>query len=419
MKADIQSIDQLLNDLARHNSSPGKGITRPCYSTEYKDVCQTVIRIMKELDMKVYMDDVGNIIARKEGRNPELPAVCVGSHLDTVRNGGKFDGAGGVVSGLEVVKILNANDVKLNHPIQIFCFVEEEGTALQSGLLGSRWFNGEAVESDLLPLKYENKANALEVIRQFRSDFSEVPSFNEIGHDPRKIRCFFEVHIEQGPVLETKGARLGVVSAIAGTSTIEVSVSGRADHAGSTPMDLRSDAFEVAAHAAVEMYRYARSFPHAVATVGRLEIPNGSSNRVPDSTWFTLDLRSADRAVMDKLIPHAKGILDELTEKNGTRVEVSTSHFVPPIELNPGLRKILMEKALSLSDRVMDISSGAAHDSLVMAKYFPTAMLFVPSKGGRSHCPEEFSEAGDFALAVDVLVETILELDCTEKDNSL
>lgn len=415
MKANIQRIEKLLDGFSRHNSTPGKGITRPCYSPEYKSVCEAVVEIMKELDMSVFMDEVGNIIGRKEGTNPGLPALCIGSHLDTVRNGGKFDGAGGVVSGLEVVRVLNENNVELEHPIQIFCFVEEEGTALQSGLLGSRWFNGEANDSDLLLLKYENKANAQEIIREFRTHFDHIPSYGDLEHDIRNIRCFFEVHIEQGPVLETKNYQLGVVSAIAGTSTIEVSVSGRADHAGSTPMDLRSDAFEVAAQTAVEMYGYARSFPHAVATVGRSEIPNGSSNRVPDRTWFTMDLRSADSETMDKLIPHAKETLAKFASKNGTEVKVSTSHFVPPIELDSQLRSIMMEKAKGFTRNVMEISSGAAHDSLVMAKYYPTAMLFVPSKGGRSHCPEECSEARDFAFAVNVLVDTILEIDSSER----
>jgi acetylornithine deacetylase/succinyl-diaminopimelate desuccinylase-like protein len=159
------------------------------------------------------------------------------------------------------------------------------------------------------------------------------------------------------------------------------------------------------------MYRYARSFPHAVATVGRIEIPNGSSNRVPDRTWFTLDLRSADAETMDGLIPHAKEVLLKMAEQNGSSVEVSISHFVPPIELDPELRNILNEKAHVLSDRVMGINSGAAHDSLVMAKYYPTAMLFVPSRGGRSHCPEESSRAEDLALAVDVLADALAEMD--------
>ena len=416
MKANTQRIDELLNELARHNSTPGQGITRPSYSSEFRDVNRTVIDIMKSLGMQVYMDRVGNLVGRMEGLSPDLPAVCIGSHLDTVRNGGKYDGAAGVIAGLEVVRLLKEQKMEQNHPIQIMAFVEEEGTALQSGFLGSRWFNGEAGEDDLVPLKYENVRSAREVVEEYRQSFSDVPPLDV--HRARNIRAFFEVHIEQGPVLESKGCKLGVVSAIAGTSTIEVSVEGRADHAGSTPMNLRSDAFEVAAHAAVEMYRYARSFPHTVATVGRLEIPNGSSNKVPDRTWFTMDLRSSDRETMDKLIPHAKEILKEIADRNGTRVNISTSHFVPPIELDPELRKILEKTAQGVTDRVIHISSGAGHDSMVMAKYFPTAMLFVPSRGGRSHCPEEFSDAADLSLAVDVLLGTILAVDGQKRDDS-
>ncbi len=416
MKANTQRIDELLNELSRHNSTPGQGITRPSFSSEFRDVNRTVMEIMKGLGMQVYMDRVGNLVGRMEGLTPDLPAVCIGSHLDTVRNGGKYDGAAGVIAGLEVVRLLKEQNMELHHPIQIMAFVEEEGTALQSGFLGSRWFNGEASEDDLIPLKYENVRNAREMVEEFRHSFSDIP-FPDADW-ARNIRAFFEVHIEQGPVLESKGCRLGVVSAIAGTSTIEVSVEGRADHAGSTPMNLRSDAFEVAAHAAVEMYRYARSLPHTVATVGRLEIPNGSSNKVPDRTWFTMDLRSSDRETMDKLIPHAKEVLKEISDRNGTRVNISTSHFVPPIELDPELRKILEKTAQSFTDRVIHISSGAGHDSMIMAKYFPTAMLFVPSRGGRSHCPEEFSESADLALAVDVLLGTIIAVDGQKRDDS-
>jgi allantoate deiminase len=409
LRADAGHVRDLIENLSLHNSTPGDGITRPSFSREFVDVNKQVIEIMKGLGMDVYMDQVGNLTGRLEGSDPSLPALCVGSHLDTVRNGGKYDGAAGIVCGLELVRLLRGRGVVLKHPIQVMAFVEEEGTALQSGLLGSRWFNGEAAKEDLLGLQFENNRSAVKVIEEFRNSFPEVPECKD-GRI-KNIRAFFEVHIEQGPVLETEGMDLGIVNAIAGTSTIEVSVKGRADHAGSTPMDLRTDAFEVAAHAAVEMYRYARSFPHAVATVGRIEIPNGSSNRVPDRTWFTLDLRSADAETMDGLIPHAKEVLLKMAEQNGSSVEVSISHFVPPIELDPELRNILNEKAHVLSDRVMEINSGAAHDSLVMAKYSPTAMLFVPSRGGRSHCPEESSRAEDLALAVDVLADALAEMD--------
>lgn len=411
MRAEAGYVRELIEKLSLHNSTPGEGITRPSFSREFADVNANVIERMKDLGMDVYMDQVGNLVGRLEGMDPELSAICIGSHLDTVRNGGKYDGAAGIVCGLEVVRLIRDRGVVLKHPLQVMAFVEEEGTALQSGLLGSRWFNGEAEKEDLLGLKYENNRSALEVIEAFRNSFPEIPECKD-GRI-KDIRAFFEVHIEQGPVLETEGMDLGIVTAIAGTSTIEVSVKGRADHAGSTPMDLRCDAFEVAAQAAVEMYRYARSFPHAVATVGRIEIPNGSSNRVPDRTWFTLDLRSADGETMDGLIPHAKEVLRKLAEQNGTSVEISISHFVPPIELDPELRNILKDKAHDLSDSVMEINSGAAHDSLVMAKYYPTAMLFVPSKEGRSHCPEESSRAEDFALAVDVLADTLAEMDRT------
>lgn len=402
-------MENLIENFSRYNATPGQGVTRPSYSGEFRGVNHAVMEIMRGLGMQVSMDRVGNLVGRLEGSVPDLPALCIGSHLDTVRNGGKYDGAAGIVSGLEVVRLLRESTLELKHPLQVMAFIEEEGTALQCGLLGSRWFNGEAREEDLVPLKYDNTSNGLDVIEGFRNSFPEIPpvDMDRAG----KICAFFEVHIEQGPVLETKGCKLGVVSAIAGTSTIEVAVSGRADHAGSTPMDLRCDAFEVAAQAAVEMYRYARSFPHAVATVGRLEIPNGSSNRVPDRTWFTMDLRSSDGETMDRLIPHAKEVLKELADRNGTSIEIFTSHFVPPVQLDPELRKILMEKALNFTDRVIDIGSGAGHDSMMMARYFPTAMLFVPSRGGRSHCSEEFSETGDIALAVDVLLETILEID--------
>ena len=411
MKADAKRIDRILSDLAQYNSTPGMGITRPSYSKEYREVCHALIRMMSDLGMHPFMDEIGNVLGRKEGKGWGRPAISMGSHLDTVRNGGKFDGAAGIACALELLTVLKENHIQLDHPLQLFCFQEEEGTALQAGLLGSRWFNGEAVEKDLSILKYENKLDALQVIREFRRDFPEIPSFASMGSDPRDIRCFLEVHIEQGPVLESKGVHVGVVSAIAGSSTIEVTVSGRSDHAGSTPMDLRSDTFEVAARAAVEMYEYARSFPSTVATVGRIEIPGGSSNRIPGKTWFTMDLRSSDREIMDTLIPHAVQTLERVAAENGTHVEFSTSHFVPPVGLDPELGRILLDKTAEITGNTMELNSGAAHDSLVMAKYFPTAMLFVPSRGGRSHCPEEYSDVADLALAVDVLTRTVLELD--------
>ena len=411
MKADAKRIDRILDEFAGYNSTPGEGITRPSYSSEYRGVCHALVRMMRDLGMDPYMNEIGDLLGRKEGRESGKPAISMGSHLDTVRNGGRFDGTAGIACALELLTLLRENHIQLDHPLQLFCFQEEEGTALQGGLLGSRWFTGEASEKDVSILKYENTVDALQVIRDFRRDFPEIPSFDSMGSDPRDIRCFLEVHIEQGPVLEKRGLHVGVVSAIAGSSTIEVTVSGRPDHAGSTPMDLRADSFEVLARTAVEMYEYARSFPSTVATVGRVEIPGGSSNRVPGSTWFTLDLRSSDREIMDTLIPHAVQTLERVAAENGTHVEFSTSHFVPPVELDRELRRILLDKTAEVTGSAMELNSGAAHDSLVLAKYFPTAMLFVPSRGGRSHCPEEYSDVADLALAVDVMTQAVLELD--------
>jgi len=410
MKADPQNTEKLLEKLAEYNSSPGQGLTRGSYSKEYKEAVQALVEIMEDLDLKVSMDEIGNIAGRREGRSPDLPAVCVGSHLDSVRNGGIYDGPGGVVTGLEVARIIKEEGIANDHPFQVMCFVEEEGTSLQSGLLGSSWFTGEVSEDQVYGLKYENSRSAKEVVEAFRNEFANIPLFGESGSNPSNIGAFFEVHIEQGPVLEKNDMKLGIVTSIAGTSTIEVTVKGRADHAGSTPMDLRADPFQVVARTSDRMFSYARNIPRTVATVGKLEIPGGSSNRIPERVWFTMDLRSADPEVMDSLIPEAERILKEERALNGTEARVVTCHFVSPVALDPKLGNILRVHASDIT-RTMDITSGAAHDTLVMARHYPSAMLFVPCEGGRSHCPEEKADPEDFALAAEVLYRSFLEMD--------
>lgn len=411
MRAETNNIDKLLKKFSGYNSTPKTGLTRVSYSEAYRNAVHELVEIMENLELKVCMDELGNIAGRREGRDPDLPAICVGSHLDSVRNGGIYDGPGGIVTGLELARILRDEDIENEHPFQVMSFVDEEGAALKSGLLGSRWFTEEISWKEVEPLGYVSSGDARKVIGEFRSYFSSLPYFAEAGYDPKNIGAFLEVHIEQGPVLESKGVHLGVVSSIAGTSKIEVTVNGRADHAGSTPMDFRADPFQVVARVADRMFSYARRFPQTVATVGQLEIPGGSFNRVPEKVWFTMDLRSADPHVMDSMIPEVEKILNEETGLNGTEAKMHTCHYVSPVALDPDLGNILRKHAADVTD-TMDITSGAAHDTLVMARHYPSAMLFVPCEGGRSHCPEEKADPHDFALAAEVLYRSFFERKC-------
>lgn len=415
MNCNIKRIETLIEKLATFTEKDDKGFTRFSYTELDLAAKQYIIEKMKEINLEISMDLVGNIFARREGMEKDLPPILVGSHLDTVRNGGKYDGIAGVVSALEIMKIIEENKVYTKHPIEVVIFAEEEGGRFNSALVGSRWLAGQLNIKALENLKDGEGINVYQASRVLEVFNKDVQRYER---KEKAIKAFFELHCEQGPVLQFKQKNLGIVNSITGSSCYEVILTGQSDHAGTTPMKLRKDAFHMAAKASVELNEYISKLPgEAVGTIGYIEINPNVYNIVPEKATFTMDIRSHSKEMMDDIIQHMKVYIQEICLKNNVKYAINKKHHVSPMKLSKKLVDLLINNAKKRKYDYMEMGSGAGHDALIMASITDTVMVFVPSKDGRSHCPEEFSSVEDIAKGANVLLDTIINL--AEPINSL
>jgi allantoate deiminase len=359
----------------------GRGANRPGLSREEQAAHDLAAGWMREAGLDVSVDPAGNLVGRLRGSRPELPEVWTGSHLDTVPDGGRFDGALGVVAGIEALERVGPQE----RTLAVVAFRDEEGWRFGGGCFGTRALLG-AARLDALDADGVSVGEALAEL-----------GLGLGGSEPLSPPgVFVEVHVEQGPVLGRAGVPLGVVTGIAGQARGEVELRGRADHAGTTPMDAREDALCAAAELVLRIRDAARGVDGAVATVGRLDVEPGASNVVPAAVTLSVDARAPDRERLDALLA-AIGL-------DLRRVE--------PIAMDDGIRLVLREEVERLGVPVVELASGAGHDAGVLAEAgVPTGMLFVRSvAGGASHCPEEDSSPEDVALGVEALAGALRRL---------
>ncbi|PIC74226.1 Zn-dependent hydrolase [Sporosarcina sp. P17b] len=406
MTANKERIEQHIDALKQFTATPGQGVTRLTYSKEDLQARNYIKEKMTEYGLAVSEDGFGNIFGKLEGTLSDAPSVIVGSHFDSVPNGGAYDGTAGVVVGLEVAALFQELQLKPTYPLEVIAMVEEEGSRFGGGLMGSRGMMGLLSEEDFYDLADKDGILATDAMSEIGLDYSK-----EKVRSPETIKAFLELHIEQGPILEEKGIRIGVVEAIVGLNHLEVTVQGRAGHAGTTPMDYRSDALVTAAKLIATFPQIAKETGHGtVITTGRLHVfPNGA-NVIPDKVVFSVDIRSGK----EKQISQARQQVDELLSAHngvgGITISAEEQLFIEPKELDTELRRLLKEVSDELSIPYCSMSSGAGHDAMVLSDFTACGMLFIPSKDGLSHCPEEWSDAGDLADGTDVLFETIKRL---------
>ncbi|MBR5474415.1 MAG: Zn-dependent hydrolase [Lachnospiraceae bacterium] len=397
-----------LEELYKVGADPEGGCTRFSYTPEYLEGCGLVGKWMKEAGMTVSYDGAGNLIGRKEGTDPTAPVVALGSHIDTVKCAGMFDGCFGVLGAIEIVQAICDAGLAHRHPIEILVFCEEEGSRFGAGLLGSRAVNG-SIGKEFLYEKIDLDGKPI------------AEGFLAIGLDPERLeearkpvgyyKCYLEMHIEQGCVLERNGAQLGVVSGIAGYQWLKAKVKARADHAGATPMDLRSDALIPAALVVTETEKIAHEIGGTlVATVGRLNVLPGNVNVVPGEVEMTFDIRDIYMDKIDLAVARIKeafaricaerGVFGEMEESIRTESVILPDHMTGAIEA-------AVQKSGATYRKLM---SGAAHDAQMMAKITDVGMMFVPSKDGLSHSTKEWSEKADLVACANVMLETVLGL---------
>ncbi|WP_077600864.1 Zn-dependent hydrolase [Oceanobacillus sojae] len=405
MKVSQERIEKHIKRLSKYTATPNEGTTRLTYSEEDLQARTYIKEQMKAYGLEVREDGLGNIFGKLEGEKKDAPSVIVGSHFDSVPNGGDYDGPAGVVAGLEVAALFQENQIKPAYPLEVIAMIEEEGSRFGGGLMGSRGIAGYLQKKDIEQLKDKNGISVPEAMKKIGLD----PSLN-VKRNPETIKAFLEMHIEQGPLLEEEQISVGVVESIVGLTQLEVTISGKAGHAGTTPMDRRSDALVAAANIIAKFPQIAiEEGEGTVTTVGRHEVfPNGA-NVIPDKVKFSVDIRSSKEEHIKNVVQKVKDVIASY-ETDNIQAEVEQSLYMEPKELNQEIRSLLQASCEQLDISYITMHSGAGHDAMVLSDITDVGLIFVPSKDGLSHCPEEWTAIHELAAGVEVLYETALKL---------
>jgi allantoate deiminase len=392
-----------LEALRQFTDEAGK-ITRLYLSPSHRQAVDATVLMMREAGCDhVHVDALGSVIGRYEGKGAGLPALLIGSHIDTVVDGGAYDGALGVIAGIGVVEALHEAGERLDFAVEILAFGDEENVRFTSNLTSSRALAG-TLDAAGLEAKDENGISIHRALLDFGCDPSEWAS---LKRDPSTVLGYVEMHIEQGPVLEAENLAVGVVTAINGASRWTLTVSGKAGHAGTVPMKLRHDALTAAAEMALAIERLGTNDAHTVATVGRFQVEPGAVNVIPAKVRFTLDARSPDDAIRARMVEEIAAACKAIAARRG--VELTIDRF-----FESKATPMAAAFVTGLSDAVSRhqiaprlLPSGAGHDAMAMAELCPAGMLFVRCKGGISHSPEEAMTAEDCDIAIEVLLDFV------------
>lgn len=391
-----------LNRLGEKGALSGGGCCRLALSDEDRQGRDLVVGWMRELGLKVSIDGIGNVMGLRPG-SEDGPPVMVGSHIDTVRTGGLYDGCLGVLGGLEVVETLNETGITTKRPLAVTFFTNEEGARFAPDMMGSAVHQG-FLDLDkalgLTSIEGDRVGDALEQIG-YRGDA-------ETGQ--LRAHCYIELHIEQGPVLDAAGITIGVVEKVQGISWSELTIEGVSNHAGTTPMALRCDAGVVASRVAVEAREMAeRMGGDQVATVGVIELEPNQVNVIPRRAVMTVDLRNTDERLLQDAESHLFSFAESAAQEEGAALEKRTLARFEPVLFDQQMVDTVERNAKQLGYSTRRLPSGAGHDAQMVAPNCPTAMIFVPSKDGISHNIEEFTTPEDIEAGANVLLHVVLE----------
>ena len=408
LPVDPARIADVIDGLARL-TEPGRPYTRRAFTALFPAGRDFLLEKFQAAGLETRVDAAGNLVARRSGRKPGLGTIMLGSHSDTVPDGGRYDGIAGVAVALEVARALADQGIELDHDLEVVDFLAEEVSIFGVSCIGSRGMAG------VLPEDWLTRQSGGLTLEQGIRDAGGDPARIQ-AEARRDIAAFLELHIEQGPVLETEKRDIGVVTAIAGITRIEIIVEGRADHAGTTPMGSRADALAAAARLVTGIEALAKSLSdgpsHFTATVGEFSIEPNAANVVPSRARLLIDARAEDRTAMDLFAGSVDLLVEQLARETGTAIEaprrISDNMPTPG---DPLLLDVLDAACETVGASHRRMASGAGHDTAWMARVTRSAMIFVPCLGGRSHAPEEFAETDDIALGAAVLLNAVIQLD--------
>jgi hydantoinase/carbamoylase family amidase len=352
-------------------------------------------------------DRVGNLFARRAGSRAGAAPILFGSHLDTVKTGGAYDGAYGVAGALCALELLDHRTIATTHPLEAVAWVGEEGSRFPLGCLGSAVFAGLTHADDALALADDTGTTLREALA--RADGGLLPGLPLRG--AAGVAGYLELHVEQGPILERAGARLGIVTAIAGQRRFRVTIEGSSGHAGTVPMAARSDPLGAAAETILGLEAASRRAEPSVVTVGRLSVEPGSANVIPRRVIFSVDMRAPDDANVDAIERVLHDCAARAQEARGVRAVIDVLERRAATPMDPRMREAVRRAAGSTGERYIDVPSGAGHDTMCIAAIAPVAMIFVPSIGGVSHVGEERTSDADLELGVETLAGALVEVD--------
>lgn len=401
-----QRLHQRFEQLNRIGLTPSGGVTRLAFSAEEvaaHDLCRAW---MEEAGLTVRRDSFGNLIGRRQGRNTNAPVVMTGSHVDTVPNGGKYDGVVGVLAGIEALQFFQDHKIVAEHPLEVIVFVGEESSRFGLATMGSRAISNLLPDNFLL-MRDKDGVSTAEAMAQVGL---EPAALQDAVVSPSDLEAFVEVHVEQGRTLHENGHRLGIVTACTGTVRYRITFTGEAQHSGSTTMKERHDALVSAAQVVTQLERLAKGEPGTVATAGTISVSPNAINVVPGEASLGIDIRSVHSESLHRVCTGLKHFLYALETQREVRIHVETLSQTEPIEFSPKVVGALERAASKQGYDYHMMPSAAGHDAMNMATITHTSMLFLPSVNGISHNPKEFTELRDMVAGTEVLIGALAEL---------
>jgi N-carbamoyl-L-amino-acid hydrolase len=404
LRINLPRLRKELEELGEIGKTPEGGVWRSSFSEADMEARRWYLTRIEAAGLQQWTDAAGNIYARVGDGSP---AVVAGSHLDSVPNGGRFDGALGVMAAFECLRTVKEQGVRTKLPIEAVAFTDEEGRF--GGFVGSFAVIGTLTYDDILRRRDLRGLPLADAMRHVGLDPTKIGAARR---EPRDVKAYVELHIEQGPMLESLNVPIGVVQGIVAGSRTWITFRGRADHAGTTPMAMRKDALLGAAEFSLRVRDMVLSegSSSTVGTVGVLEIKPGASNIVPEAAFLTLDLRDIAWDALQRLLDRVRILAHEVAEKWGLEVTVERMRISEPAQMSPHLQAVIDEVARDLGHKTHWMNSGAGHDAQVMAKITDAGMIFVPSRHGRSHSPAEFTDWDQIENGANVLLNTLLRL---------
>ncbi len=396
-------IVEHLTALSQFGKNPQGGVSRVAFSEADRLGREYVVGLMRAAGLDVSIDAAGNIIGRRGGSDSTSKPLVMGSHIDSVPEGGNFDGDVGSLSAIEVAQTLTEHKLAIRHSLEVIIFADEEG-----GTIGSHALSGDITDKQLNLVSNSGKT-IRDGIRFIGGDPDKLGSIRRKRGD---IAAYLELHIEQGGILDTEKINIGVVEGIVGITQWEVKIEGFANHAGTTPMNQRRDAMLAAAKFIEAVNRIVTSLPgRQVGTVGKLQAWPGAYNVIPGKVVLGLELRDLDAAKVQMLYQKVRDEASEIARLTGTSFDFTETNSIVPAPTDERIRKLIDETAKSLGLSTKWLPSGAGHDAQEIARLCPVGMIFVPSVGGISHSPKEYSRSEDIANGANVLLHTLLKLD--------